>query len=69
MVVTLQQKKIVKNMVVGLQTQWMAMVIPLNQNFLNLQVRQIVLMGMSANWLVPAILIGVGVYMLTRKSE
>jgi len=27
------------------------------------------MMGMSANWLVPAILIGVGVYMLTRKSE
>lgn len=27
------------------------------------------MMGMSANWLVPAILIGVGIYMLTRKSE
>jgi hypothetical protein len=27
------------------------------------------MMGMSANWLVPAILIGVGVYVLTRKSE
>jgi hypothetical protein len=27
------------------------------------------MMGMSANWLVPAILVGVGIYMLTRKSE